>query len=172
MLNLDVAHVIPVDVSHKLEVSATACQLTNSEEPPTLVFATTMTNIGGITAVFDNNTGSVFNDKYDWDGWGKVPAQHVGKPILGLRYHYANAFPNEYKKSKALELWYHNGSAWVHHVTLNCKYPATPWPAFEDFDLFSNPMPNPTGQVRIIGRGSWDQYSYRWVSECQLQVLA
>lgn len=51
MLNLDVAHVIPVDVSHKLEVSATACQLTNSEKPPTLVFATPMTNIGGIPTV-------------------------------------------------------------------------------------------------------------------------
>lgn len=172
MITRDPAHAKPLDVQHELAVAPTEGQLTNSEKPPELVLAIPMTGLGGQTVAFDNNFGSVYNAKADWDAWGYVPAQHIGKPILGLRYHYANTNPNEYKKVKTLELWYYTGSVWVHHVTLSCKYPVAPWPSFEDFDLFANPMPNPTGLVRIIGRGTWDQFSYRWVTECQFKVLA
>lgn len=171
MLTLDRAHGKALDLQHKLEVAEASVQVTESLIPPKLVFAVPMTGLGGVTAAFDNNTGSWFNEKSDWDAWGYVPAQHKGKPILRLRYHYVNWNPNEYKKVKTLELWYYTGTAWVHHVTLSTKYPAAPWPTYEDFDLFTNPMPNPTGLVRIIGRNSWDQYGYRWVSECQFSVI-
>ena len=171
MLTPDRAHARPLDAQHELAVAPVGAGVSNSVVPLELVLAIPMTGISGQTEAFDNNFGSVYNAKADWDARGTLPAQHIGKPILGLRYHFANTPPNEYKKSKTLELWYFNGATWVHHTTLNCKYPVAPWPSFEDFDLFSNPLPNPTGLVRIIGRGSWDQYSYRWVSECRFLVF-
>lgn len=43
-------------------------------------------------------------------------------------------------------------------------------PTYQEFDFRDDPMPNPTGKVRVVGRGSWDPYGYRWVSECRFLV--
>ena len=55
------------------------------------------------------------------------------------------------------------------HKTFNSTAPIAGGPTSETHEL-AEYMPNPTGRIRVIGRGSWDQYGYRWVSEIRVTV--
>lgn len=133
--------------------------------------------VGGDRAPFDNNfsysdgTVGMYNQKRDWDSQAQLPAKYDNKPLVGLTYWYANDATNYAKKVKQLLLYYWSGTAWILHATLNTTAPTSGGPLSQEFDLRENPMPNPTGKVRIIGRNSWDTNSYRWVTECRFTAL-
>lgn len=127
------------------------------------------TNLGGVTQAFDGNIGSVYNTKADWDAQATMPLQHVGKPVRSLTYFYANDAINYGKKVRFLDLYYWDGAKWVFHKTFNSSVPYVGGPTSETHEL-AEYMPNPTGRIRVIGRGMWDQYGYRWVSEIRVTV--
>lgn len=127
------------------------------------------TNLGGTTQAFDGNVGSVYNAKADWDAQATMPLQHVGKPVRSLTYFYANDAINYGKKVRFLDLYYWDGAKWVFHRTFNSSVPYVGGPTSETHEL-AEYMPNPTGRIRVIGRGMWDQYGYRWVSEIRVTV--
>lgn len=126
------------------------------------------TNLGGNVQAFDG-MGSVYNAKADWDAQATMPLQHVGKPVRSLTYFYVNDSINYGKKVRYLDLYYWDGAKWVFHKTFNSTAPYIGGPSSETHEL-AEYMPNPTGRIRVIGRGSWDQYSYRWVSEIRVNV--
>ena len=137
-------------------------------------------NVSGDVAVFDMNwnysnaVNGVFNQERNWDGQATMEVEHAGKPIIGARYWFAPiGYPNGHKKTRYLDLYYWDGYAWIFHVTWNTAYPSAL--SVEDLDLAGNPMPNPTGRIRIRGRDNWGNvggsFSYRWVAECTVRVL-
>lgn len=170
-MQFDAAHSKALDAAVNITSVAVAAAVRNSALPPTIGYAIPMTSLGGDTLIFDGNMSSGFNQKRDWDGWGTVPAAHIGKPILGVTYYFTNVSPNHTKKVLFLDLYYHNGTAWVLHTTIACKPYELNGPTSEDYDLTALPMPNPTGKVRIVGRGTADQFAYRWVDECRVKVV-
>lgn len=129
------------------------------------------TALAGATQAFDGNGGwgDVFNAKYDWDASATMPAQHIGKPVRSLTYYYPNDSVNYGKKVRYLDLYYWDGAKWVFHKTFTSTAPTVGGPTFETHEL-ADYMPNPTGRIRVVGRGSWDQYSYRWVTEIRVTV--
>lgn len=129
------------------------------------------TNLGGTTQAFDGNGGfgNVYNVKADWDAQATMPAQHIGKPLRSLTYYYVNDGVNYGKKVRYLDVYYWDGAKWVFHTTFNSSVPTAGGPTFE-VHQFTDLMPNPTGRIRVVGRGSWDQYGYRWVSEIRVTV--
>ena len=139
------------------------------------------TQVTGDVAVFDrswtysNTINGVFNQMRDWDGQATMEVEHTGKPIIGARYWFSpiDQYPNGHKKTRYLDLYYWDGNAWILHVTWNTAYPSAL--SVEDLDLTGNPMPNPTGRIRIRGRDNWGNvdgsFNYRWVSECSVRVL-
>ena len=126
------------------------------------------TNLGGTTQAFDG-MGSVYNAKADWDAQATMPLRHVGKPVRSLTYFYVNDSINYGKKVRYLDLYYWDGAKWVFHKTFNSTAPRVGGPTSETHEL-AEYMPNPTGRIRVVGRGSWDQYTYRWVSEIRVTV--
>lgn len=136
---------------------------------PTVI--SSWTNLGGVAAAFDGNGGfgSIYNEKADWDAQATMNAAHIGKPIRSLTYFYPNDSINWGKKVRFLDLYYWDGAKYVFHKTLNSSVPSYLGPTSETHEL-TEFMPNPTGRIRVIGRGSWDQYSYRWVSEIRVTV--
>ena len=126
------------------------------------------TNLGGTTQAFDG-MGSVYNAKADWDAQATMPLQHVGKPVRSLTYYYVNDSINYGKKVRYLDLYYWDGAKWVFHKTFNSTAPRVGGPSSETHEL-TEYMPNPTGRIRVVGRDSWDQYGYRWVSEIRVTV--
>ena len=169
-MQLDSAHSKALDAAVDMKSVPVVVAVKNTANPPTIGYAIPMASLAGDTVVFDGNMTSGFNQKRDWDGQGTVPAAHIGKPILGVTYYYSNASPNHTKKVLFLDLYYHNGTSWVLHTTLTCLPYELNGPISEDYDLTGNPMPNPTGKVRIVGRGTVDPFSYRWVDECRVKV--
>jgi len=138
------------------------------------------TRVTGDVAVFDRNwtysnaTNGVFNQERNWDGQATMDPEHAGKPIIGARYWFAPiGQPNGHKKTRYLDLYYWDGNKWVFHVRWNTAYPSAL--SVEDLDLTGNPMPNPTGRIRINGISNWGNvngsFNYRWVSECTVRVL-
>jgi hypothetical protein len=144
---------------------------------PALTVVTEYSYLGGDRAVFDNNfnyvdaTTGIFNQKRDWDGQAQLNAKWNNVPLCGLTYWYANDATNYGKKVKFLDIYYHDGTKWVLHLTLTSDTPYSGGPATQVFDFRENPMPNPTGKVRVVGRGTWDINSYRWVAECRFSVF-
>ena len=137
-------------------------------------------NVSGDVAVFDMNwnysnaVNGVFNQERNWDGQATMEVEHAGKPIIGARYWFAPiGYPNGHKKVKFIDLYYWDGNVWVFHMTWNTAYPSAA--SDEILDLTGNPMPNPTGRIRMIGRNNWGNVNgslnYRWVSECTVRVL-
>lgn len=143
---------------------------------PALTAITEYSWIGGDRAVFDNNfnysdaTVGCFNQKRDWDGQGQLHSRFNGVPLSGLGYWFPNDTYGYGKKVKFLDIYYYDGAKWVFFKTLTCSTPFVGGPTYQEFDFRDDPMPNPTGKVRVIGRGSWDPYGYRWVSECRFLV--
>lgn len=139
------------------------------------------TQVTGDVAVFDrswaysNAFNGIFNGMRDWDGQATMEVEHAGKPIIGVRYWFSpiDQYPNGHKKTRYLDLYYWDGNAWIFHVTWNTAYPSAL--SVEDLDLTGNPMPNPTGRIRIRGRNNWGNvngsFNYCWVSECSVRVL-
>lgn len=137
-------------------------------------------NVSGDVAVFDrswtysNAFNGVFNQERNWDCNAVMDAEHVGKPIIGVRYWFAPiGQPNGHKKTRYLDLYYWDGNKWVLHMRWQTAYPSAL--SVEDLDLTGNPMPNPTGRIRINGINNWGNvngsFNYRWVSECTVRVL-
>lgn len=133
--------------------------------------------VGGDRAVFDNNfnyvdgTSGCFNQKRDWDSQAQLPAKYDNKPLVAVTYWYANDATNYGKKVRQLLLYYWDGTTWILHATLGCTVPTSGGPNSQEFNLSANPMPNPTGKVRIVGKGTWDSNSYRWCAECRFTAL-
>ena len=136
--------------------------------------------VNGDVAVFDRNwaysngTNGVYNKEGWWDGQALMSAEHAGKPIIGARYWFAPiGYPNGHKKARYIDISYWDGNAWILHVTWNTAYPSAL--SVEDLDLTGNPMPNPTGWVRMRGRHNWGNvngsFNYCWCSECSVRVL-
>ena len=134
------------------------------------------TQVTGDVAVFDMNykysnaVNGVFNQQRDWDGQATMEDLYIGKLVTGVRYWFAVDATNANKKVRRLVLLYWNGTAWITHATLTTSAPAAS--TMEEFDLTANPMPNPTGRIRIQGKGNWANISdyYRWVTECTVRV--
>lgn len=138
------------------------------------------TQVTGDVAVFDrswtysNAINGVFNQERNWDGQATMDPEHAGKPIIGLRYWFAPiGQPNGHKKTRYLDLYYWDGNKWVLGASLQSAYPSSL--SVEDFDLTGNPVPNPTGRIRIVGKNNWGNVNgslnYRWVAECTVRVL-
>lgn len=138
------------------------------------------TQVTGDVAVFDRNwnysnaVNGIFNQERWWDGQATMEAEHAGKPIIGARYWFAPiGYPNGHKKARYLDLYYWDGNAWILHTTWPTAYPSSA--SDEILDLTGNPMPNPTGRIRIRGRNNWGNvngsFNYCWVAECTVRVL-
>lgn len=156
----------------------TLCSNPGYVDPPKAELVLGYSWVGGDQAVFDNDftdtdgvVGS-FNQKRDWDSQAQLPSKYTGKPLIGLTYFYTSAYPNHMKKVKQLLLYFWDGTAWILHTTLACAVPSLGGPSSQEFDLTSNPMPNPTGKVRVVGRDTWETtYGYRFVTECRFTAL-
>lgn len=137
-----------------------------SAEPVTVA---QWTSLSGTTVAMDGSLSTVYNAKADWDVQGTMPAELVERPVISLQYWFANDATNYGKKVRFLDVYYWTGTAWVLHTTLTSSTPTSGGPTAQEH-VFSSPMPNPTGRIRVVGRGTWDQFSYRWVTEVTVTV--
>lgn len=177
MIELSRAHNAPANIAvPTFELPLVDSRIAHAQSPDLEVWIEKWAQVTGDVAVFDMNykysnaVNGVFNQQRDWDGQATMEDLYIGKHITGVRYWFAVDATNANKKVRRLVLMYWNGAAWITHATLTTSAPAAS--TMEEFDLTNNPMPNPTGRIRIQGKGNWANISdyYRWVTECTVRV--
>lgn len=177
MIELSRAHNVPSNIAvPNVELPVADSFIAYALSPDLEVWIDKWAQVTGDVAVFDmnykysNGVNGAFNQLRDWDGQATMEDLYVGKHITGVRYWFAVDPTNANKKVRRLVLMYWNGAAWITHATLTTSAPASS--TLEEFDLTNNPMPNPTGRIRIQGKGNWANISdyYRWVTECTVRV--